>query len=121
MNAGVPGGDGVSGGDRVSGGDGVSDGDGVPVGNENVLAEGANENEMDVQSDGDGLSDGDGNSVGSDVGLRRSSRSRARPDRLTYQQLGGIACHLAYSFIAHPKNILAAFYQKFQTLIFTDF
>ena len=69
------------------------------------LAEGVNENEMDIQSDGDELSDGDSNSVGSDVGLWRSSRSRTRPDRLTYQQLGGIACLLAYNSIAQPKTI----------------
>jgi len=43
---------------------------------------------------------------------------RTQPDCLTYQQLGGIACHLAYSFIAHPKTILAAFYQRFQALKF---
>jgi len=106
---------------RVPSGGGVPSGDGAPVGNEDALAVGANEDEIDVQSeqsDGDGLSDGDGNSVGSDVGLRRSSRSRAWPDRLTYQQLGGIACRLAYSFIAQPKPIMAALYQKFQALNF---
>ena len=46
---------------RVPSGGGVPSGDGVPVGNEDALAEGANENEIDVQSeqsDGDGLSDG---------------------------------------------------------------
>lgn len=38
------------------------------------------------------------------------------PDCLTYQQLGGIACHLAYAFISKPTMILAAFYQQFQAL-----
>jgi len=105
---------------------GVPSGDGVSFGYNDAFdsaegAEGANENEntnLGGNSDGDGLSDRDSDSVGSVVGLRRSSRSRTRPDCLTYQQLGGIACHLAYSFIAQPKTILAVFYQKFQALNF---
>ena len=81
---------------------GVPGGDGVSLGNNDAFdsAEGANENEntnLDGNSDGDGisaedgLSDGDSNSDGSNVGLGRSSRSRTWPDRLTYQQLGGMA------------------------------
>ncbi len=84
---------GASNGVGVSDGDGVVDGDGV--------------------SDGDGVVDGDGVSDGELADApRRSSRQRSAPDRLTYQQLGGVACHLAYAFISKPTTILSAFYQK---------
>ena len=67
--------------------------------------------------DGDGVSDGDVASEGEFADApRRSSRQRSAPDRLTYQQLGRVACHLAYAFISKPSTILAAFYQKIQAL-----
>ena len=85
--------------------DGVPDGDGFVDGDSFV--------------DGDGVSDGqDGDDDVPSVGVRRSSRQQNSPDRLTYQQLGGVACHLAYAFISKPTTILAAFYQRFQTLNF---
>ena len=85
---------------------GVSDGDG-----------GARDGgARDGVSDGDGGVAGDGASDGEADAPRRSSRQRSVPDRLTYQQLGGVACHLAYAFVSKPSTILAAFYQRFQAL-----
>ena len=96
---------------------GVSDGDGgASVGG--ARDSGASDGgARDGVSDGDGGVAGDGASDGEFADApRRSSRQRSAPDRLTYQQLGGVACHLAYAFVSKPSTILAAFYQRFQAL-----
>ena len=55
------------------------------------------------------------------AGVWWSSRQRNSLDRLTYQQLGGVACHLAYTFISQSTTILAAFYQWFQVLNYDSY
>jgi len=77
------------------------------------------------------------------VEVRRSSRSRTAPDRLSYEKLGGIAAEclqlaelavrwsvqlaqeqclgLRYEVIEKPKTILAAYYAKFQRLNYDNY
>ena len=74
--------------------------------------------------------------------VRRSTRNRRAPERLSYDKLGGVAaeclqlaelatnwsvqsareqCYgLTYTLIEKPKTVLAAFYAKFQRLNFDN-
>ena len=76
------------------------------------------------------------------VDVRRSSRSRRAPDRLSYEKLGGVAAEclqlaelavgwsvqlareqcigLKYELIEKPKTVLAAYYAKFQRLSYDN-
>ena len=88
---------------------------GVSDGNGGASVGGGRDSGASVGGARDGISDGDGGVAGDGASdgefadaPRRSSRQRSVPDRLTYQQLGGVACHLAYAFVAKPSTILSA-------------